>query len=710
MSKADDAQSQCTTKGEHPPSSSRQSQISDWRWVLKVFLVILWVFVALGAYFWAHKPLSPDTLASPTRTVFCLAVWLLVLIVAAGVGRRAAGSLLQNEGVVVRLSISTGLGLGMLSLVTLALGVVGWLTPLAAWILLALAAAAGWRHISVSWRDLGRFRLPPAEGSRFQKWVLIYAVICLGLTFLLALAPPTGWDSLVYHLTEPRLFADAGRLTHTLDIPYLGFPQLGEMLFTLGMLLAGDGIAALIHFAYGLSAICLTAALTQRFFGGRSGWFAGLLLLSVPTLLSLMSRAYVDLGLMFYAVATLYAFLRWQEGAVEEHNPGWLMLAGVFAGLSAGVKYTAIAIPIGLGLATLWASRRAGFRTVALRLLTVVFTTSVVALPWLLENWLTTGNPVYPFFFGGRFWDGWRSWWYDRPGTGLAATAPWRLLTAPLEATVLGVEGGTAYDATIGPLILVSIPLLGAVWSRLSRAERSRLGYTLIFFGVCYLLWLVGLARSALLFQSRLLLPAFGAAAVLGGVALDRLSLLRRPQLAIDWLIRVAIAIALALLLYTQVGQFAQANPLPVLLGQESSHDYLARRLGAYQLVMDTLMTLPPGSNVVFLWEPRSYGCLTSGGESLQAGQSITCQPDALLDRFLHLTYLYSNADAIAEYWRSQGITHILLFEEGKQIILTAGFDPITPRDLVILSELETYHLQPIVKWNEAYTLYELRR
>ena len=54
----------------------------------------------------------------------------------------------------------------------------------------------------------------------------------------------------------------------------------------------------------------------------------------------------------------------------------------------------------------------------------------LVWLPWLLKNLLLTGNPTYPFFFDGVYWDSWRTWWYDRPGTGLWYTKPWRLLMA----------------------------------------------------------------------------------------------------------------------------------------------------------------------------------------------------------------------------------------------------------------------------------------
>jgi len=320
----------------------------------------------------------------------------------------------------------------------------------------------------------------------------------------------------------------------------------------------------------------------------------------------------------------------------------------------------------------------------------------VVALPWLVENWLTTGNPVYPFFFPGVFWDAWRAWWYDRPGTGLATTAPWRLLSAPLEATILGTEGGEPYDATIGPLLLALTPLLIVVWSALKREERAVAGHMLLFFGLNYGLWLIGLARSALLVQTRLLLPIFGVVAVLAAVSLDRLTILRRPQLAVDWLARAVVSLTLALLLFSSLTTFLQINPVPVILGLETRDDYLVRRLGTYQLAMVAVNDLPSDSRVVFLWEPRSYSC------------QVDCWPDALLDRFLHLTYLYPDAASIADAWREEGVTHVLLYRLGMEAILQDEFDPVTPRDLAILEELQASEMEEMSQVGEAYILYRL--
>jgi hypothetical protein len=319
---------------------------------------------------------------------------------------------------------------------------------------------------------------------------------------------------------------------------------------------------------------------------------------------------------------------------------------------------------------------------------------------WPLENWLTTGNPVYPFFLDqGLFWDEWRGWWYDRPGTGLASTAPWRLLAAPFEATIFGSEGTAMYDATIGPLLLMGAGLLAVVWRALPQTGRALAGHMLLLISLNYALWLVGLARSALLLQSRLLFPVFGLLAVLAGAGFAHTSSLRRPQLDVPWLVRTVVVLALALLLFIQTLEFVAIRPLPVLLGLETRESYERRRIGTYAEVMETVNELPPGSHIVFLWEPRSYACT-----------EVECLSDSLLDNFLHRThYLQEDAGAIAAAWRAQGFTHVLWHKKGMRFLVDQGLDPFQPADLATLRALQADYLAPLQAWDDVYTLYELR-
>lgn len=645
--------------------------------------LIVWLVGLIGLYFWAHKPFDEVVLTGLGKTVGSLAVtgWLVWLTGA--MGWRLARNWLAEESPAGQLTLAIGLGLGLLSFLGLGLGLAALLRPWVAWLaLLSLSVAlrGDMRQVWRMGRGLKWFRPE-------QPWLQFFTLLTLLFTFLIALTPPNRWDALVYHLTGPKLFIASQQIEQTIDLPYLGFPQLGEMQFSLGMLLIGDRVANLLQFVYGL----LTLVLVSKLAGREAQWYAVAILLSVPTLLGLMTTAYVDITLLFYMTAAIYAFLKWEDGPQQQ---GWLWLMALLSGFCLGVKYTAVAVPAGLALGIIWVLGRQALRP----LLYFSLVAGLIGLPWLLENWLTAGNPFYPFGLdSGRYWDEWRGWWYDRPGTGLLATSPIRLLLAPLEATVLGREGTAFYDATIGPLLLAAAGCLPLVWGALDSRQKKTAGYLTLYLALNGLLWLVGLARSALLLQTRLLLPIFGVVAVLGGLAMSQLSLLRLPRFRTDWVAKTFFSLTLALLLAQTVADFFRLNPLPVALGLESENHFLERQLGLYQTVIEQVNQLPAGSQIQFLWEPRSYGC------------TADCRPDALLDHFLHLSqYRGWDAAGIAEGWQTAGVTHVLLHQAGLDFVVEDGFDPITPHDLAILAQLEREYLRPVAEWGQQYRLYEL--
>lgn len=674
-------------------------QETTWRWALKALFAVLWSSALVAGYFGLHKPASGSIARGLLLTAGSLLFWLLVTLLATMLGRRLAGRHLAAEAPPVRLALSAGLGLGLLSIVVMVLGRLGLLARwqlLLALLALALLSLPAFRSV---WRDV-RSRQLPRPAALWQRWFLLYALASLGLTLLLALAPPVKWDSLVYHLTAPRLYLEAGRVGHPIDLPYLGFPALGQMHFLLAMGFGLDRAAALFHFGYGLLALVITVALARRSFGDTAAWYAAIALLSVPGLFSVIAAPYVDIALLFYTSASFYLFMRWRDAYQEgEAERGWLALAGLFLGFAGGLKYTAVATPLALALSILWTARRDGLARAAGRVFLVALAALLAVAIWLLENWLTAGNPFYPFFSDqGIYWDAWRNWWFDRPGTGFASTAPWRLLTAPFEATLAGSEGSALYDATVGPLLLMGLGLLALIWRQLPEASRRLAGHMLLLVALNYALWLAGLARSALLLQSRLLFPVFGLVAVLAGAGFAYTATLRRPQLDVGWLVRSVVVIALALLLFIQSVEFLAIRPLPVLVGLETRDAYERRQLGVYADVMAALNELPHGSRVLFLWEPRSYAC-----------REVQCLPDSLLDRFLHQTqHEQHDAQAIAADWRAQGFTHVLWHETGMRFLVEQGLDPFTPADLATFEALQASFLQPVTVWNDAYTLYRL--
>jgi hypothetical protein len=656
-------------------------------------LTVSWIFAVYVAYYAVHKPATLGVVLAALDRLAELATLAGLLLLATALGLRLLRRLTFNS-LIEELALAAGLGLGVLSLATLGLGLLGLLHR---WLFLALGALGCVVLFPQVKSLVQRFsrRKRPAAPLLLDRLLAVYVCVVVCLSLLAALTPPIAWDSQVYHLTGPKLFIERGKITGGIDIPYLGFPSLVEMLFLAGMLLKGDIVAKLIHLSYSLLTIGLLYSFARRFLPAKTPWLAPAIYLSAPSLVVLSTWAYVDLGLAFYCLAAFYSLMIWAKSRAGT----WLILSGIFSGMCLGVKYTALITPLSLCLIAVWESRKSGWASVIRNPLALGLTTLLVACPWYLKNLALTGNPFYPFVFGGAYWDVFRSWWYSRWGTGLLSQ-PVRLLIAPWEMTILGSEGKAGYEATIGPILLACLPLLVfalAQWHR-QREGGSFIPYVLLVCGANYLLWLGGVAQSALLGQTRLLFPIFPLLAMLAAMAVEELSTLDMKGFSLRRFVLMALAVTLCLNVLSFIVAFVADNPLPYILGLETREEYLSAHLGDYyQAVTYVNRQLPPSARVLFLWEPRSYYCQKD------------CLPDAILDNFKHLTYKYGNAEGIAQYLHSQGMTHILLHKAGFDQIVAAHFDPILPSDLNILEALCEEHLTLLTQVSDSYLLYQVR-
>jgi hypothetical protein len=663
------------------------------RWALTVAALTLWAFVVVFAYFVVHKPFDAGRVAALLSALVDVATAAGIIFVAIGLGARLIPSV-EDVSPLERAVLGAGIGLGFVGLWVLAVGLLGGLYRPAFWAMwlagVALCGRSAVRLLKAVWAD--GLALP---STRLHRFLAFFVGVRLALVAIEALLPPTAWDSLVYHLTGPKLHIAAHRIAPGIDLPYLGFPAQVEMLFTAGLLLKGPVVAALIHWSFAALTVLLLYVVALRYFDLRVAWWAMALWTGVPTIMWLASWPYIDVGLMFFCLAALYVGLRWRDTGERR----WLLLSGVFAGLAMGTKYTAVGPALALALWIVWSNRTVGFRQRMVDLAAWAGTALAVLGPWLGKNWAFTGNPVYPFIFDGVYWDAFRRYWYSRGGTGLAYSAPWQLLTAPWDMTITGTEGKDGFSATIGPLLLIGLPVLVVGWHAATDGERRLLRVLGFVVLVQYAIWLVGVGSSALLVQSRLLFPAFPLLALMLAFALDRMRHLRRSAFAVDWVLGIVAVLFLTLDLLGAGLEVIADHPLAVITGVESRESYLARHLGSYYEAIEYVNhSLPDYSRVLFWWEPRSYYC------------DRDCRPDALLDGFKHLTVRFGDAVSIAAYLRVQGITHVLLCQQGLGAILADRFDPITDSDMAILHDLQRDFLQPVYgSEREPYVVYQVK-
>lgn len=320
----------------------------------------------------------------------CIALVLTIFLITVVLGSR----ILEIAGVTAghRLEavlFSSGAGFAVLQLLLGIFGFVAGLTVRSVMALLVLLAIAGGR----GWKSLFRLchgflkDLSDVFVSGTARALGLCIFFFLGLEALLSTAPLTGSDAMNYHFTAPLL--QIGRPEQPIFwLTNSFFMGLGHELIALGLVLGGYRLALLLIFFGG----CLTAA---ALFQMASKWMslewalaAALTFLMTPIVFWQVSTAgSPDVWMGFYAVLAALAV-----GQVDRAStPRWLILASLYAGAGASIKYTGFILTAVILLSVFWMTRS----------LLWVALCSAVALATgmfpLLRNFLWTGDPFFPF-------------------------------------------------------------------------------------------------------------------------------------------------------------------------------------------------------------------------------------------------------------------------------------------------------------------------
>jgi hypothetical protein len=300
----------------------------------------------------------------------------------------------------------------------------------------------------------------------------------------------------------------------------------------------------------------------------------------------------------------------------------------------------------------------------------------LVFAPWLLRNLAFYDNPIYPLGNPTGEWDDLKAEFYQDSSNAPLKTHPVLILPIFIMPTIWGVDGAAIYGSTIGPLFLLLIPMLFLTWKELP-ARESLKGFLLLVL-LYHLAWIVTAGYSDLGATTRFVYPMFPGMAILAAVGLDGLYNLPRKPLDFAWVLRTITALIFVLTMIahiagthtknnsgriegtTLVDHFVATRALEYLIGSLDEQAYLEHRLGWYALAMQAMNDLPDGARVLFLWETRSLYC---------DEPRITCQEDAILFNWWHArrTVGDGSAETILANWQGRGITHILVWEEGRR-------------------------------------------
>lgn len=325
---------------------------------------------------------------------------LIVVAVAVWLGSWSVGSLMLRA---IRIPLelksiernvcASGIGLSLVSLLTLGCGLGGYLSP---YLLGCLLVGALLGEVALRFAERSRVRsqidslqnragdfasltsvtarpktdwLDQINGVLTRGEQIPYDAVCKALAVITmtlfctamllgSLLPPTDFDVKAYHLTGPKEYFLNGRITFLEHNVYTNFPFLTEMLCLLGMVLRQDwfrgalaGQAVLMGFAP-LTALALFCA-GRRWFGPNTGWLAATIYLTTPWTYRLAIIAYVEGALCCYLFLTLFVVLL----ALEQRSLRLFAVAGLLAGSAMACKYPGLvsvvipmAVAVGVGV------------------------------------------------------------------------------------------------------------------------------------------------------------------------------------------------------------------------------------------------------------------------------------------------------------------------------------------------------------------------
>jgi len=541
------------------------------------------------------------------------------------------------------------MGLGVIAYGILALGLLGLLEAqyfILWFVILFFWSFQDWWELTLTGTNTLREAIHTFKRINIGKKLLLVAFILIfTLTMFQALTPPWDYDGLMYHLQGPHLFLDTGKLVSLPDNWSANGPLTTEMLYMLGLRFGSDTFAKLLHMSYAILLVIATFTFGRRFLGMPAGWIAAAILVGIPIFPVWASLAYADMAWALYEFLSVYALILW----IKTQRREWVVVSALMMGFALGSKYLALGSAGILGLVVIWGSRKQGLKHIIQNAAIFGGVALLVGSPWYLKNWVWSGNPVYPLYFGGLGWPAERvqllMTYLNGFGAGHRVSdyllLPWNVYAHNKSFSTF--LGSIEIPSLLFPLLLL-YPFV----------RHKKYIHILLFIVLMRLvIWGVGSH------QIRFLLPAFPGLAILMTSLLIGIGKAnprnRRGEILTAGLIGGVIV---ATIIYSLIF-INMVRPFAVLWGSESKIQFLNRRVADFQAVSYIQEQLSPGERVQLLWDGRGYYC------------DERCIPDTDHGKWTLMTIAANfELSTLAHMLHESGITHLLFSIEDMDFIL----------------------------------------
>jgi hypothetical protein len=557
-----------------------------------------------------------------------------------------------------RVLFATTLGAGALGTVILVLGSVGFLNPVWLWGAVILSGLIGYRQL----QDLPRLIIQTFATVRGSDAVgtVIARVVLVGIAGLLlvgALAPPTDWDSLMYHLEIPRRFLEVGRIHSPEDNLHIAYVGVLHMLYLPLLSVGATTGPALLSAAFALLLGLAVLSAGDRFFGRVTGiasfvvlWGSSIILLGAVT-------PRVDVTLALFLFLCHYGLLV----ALDSDNSWGFTVAALLAGTAIGIKHLALVYLASLAPVAIWVLIvRFGTNGRQILRWLSIYTglAAIVALPWLVKNLILLGALFYPVVIADPILPPWIRELASRHHLAAVSRDVYGVLGHAREPITfaalvfrpgsLTVESELRWAVTNPAFFFLPLSLL---------LIRTRLLAMLLIPAVAYLILLLAPREFTNL---RYLIPAYPALTLIAVESIRRTGSMVLGDKRVAPVLQIVCVLALVPMIVNASFQVANRPAVAAALGRMPQQEYLAATRPGYFEVTQWLNDYTTSEDrILLLFEARGY----------------YFERNVLQDNVVTNWALLRAIPAFRRCLQDSGITHILVNQGSADYLRNRGAD-----------------------------------
>lgn len=279
------------------------------------------------------------------------------------------------------------LGFGMIGNSIMILGFIGKLSTF--YIIILLCFFSGPAIFGISRVNLlTLFKRLLKKFQSYYREAPFFSVLSVLLLFgywARSLLPPTGFDSLMYHLSTIKLYLKRGGFW---DIYFNGqsdFPMFTQMHYAIGLALGNDIIAKGISFLFFMAAAVLVFDLTRSLTRNRNAHLLSLLIfLTLPVIIPNGVTCYVDISQALWTVLSIKLIYDMRKANTRVCQ---MLVPAFIAGLSVQSKiFGILTIPLLIAVLLVTRKRDLVSRCGLVEFFILVSVPILMALPWYAKS------------------------------------------------------------------------------------------------------------------------------------------------------------------------------------------------------------------------------------------------------------------------------------------------------------------------------------